>query len=164
MSHFIGPLVRAGFNAVAVDLPAHGQSGGRQTTVLEMAQAIAEVADKVKPVEAIIAHSLGATASALAHGNGLKVKKMALIAPPSNVPYYVRGFVKRIGLPYERGEGMLEKLRQRFGDLEQFNVLRVAPKFTAVAPVKPVPVMVTDVPPAAGPLVGLTLETEGPLA
>src|SRR5215475_7296630 len=34
MSHFIGPLVKAGFNAVAVDLPAHGQSGGSQTTVL----------------------------------------------------------------------------------------------------------------------------------
>lgn len=131
MSHFIGPLVRAGFNAVAVDLPAHGQSGGKQTTVLEMAQAIAEVADKVKPVEAIIAHSLGATAAALAHGGGLKVKKMTLIAPPSNVPYYVHGFAKRIGLSHDRGDGMLEKLQRRFGDLEQFNVLRVAPKFTA---------------------------------
>ena len=33
----------------------------------------------------------------------------------------------------------------------------VAPKLTAVAPVKPVPVIVTDVPPAVGPFVGLTL-------
>ena len=39
----------------------------------------------------------------------------------------------------------------------------VAPKLTAVAPVKPVPVIVTDVPPAVGPLVGLTLVTVGPL-
>src|SRR6478735_9103093 len=37
----------------------------------------------------------------------------------------------------------------------------VAPKLTAVAPVNPVPVIVTDVPPAAGPLVGLTLVTVG---
>ena len=37
----------------------------------------------------------------------------------------------------------------------------VAPKLTAVAPVKPVPVIVTEVPPAVGPLVGLTLVTVG---
>jgi hypothetical protein len=33
-------------------------------------------------------------------------------------------------------------------------VALVAPNFTAVAPVKVVPVMVTDVPPATGPVVG----------
>ena len=37
----------------------------------------------------------------------------------------------------------------------------VVPKSTAVAPVKPVPVIVTRVPPAAGPLVGLRPVTEG---
>ena len=37
----------------------------------------------------------------------------------------------------------------------------VAPKFTAVAPVNSVPVIVTDVPPAAGPLVGFTFVTVG---
>ena len=40
-------------------------------------------------------------------------------------------------------------------------VAAVVPKFTAVAPVKPVPVIVTDVPPAAGPLVGLMPVTVG---
>ena len=37
----------------------------------------------------------------------------------------------------------------------------VAPKLTAVAPVKSVPVIVTLVPPAAGPDDGLTLVTAG---
>jgi hypothetical protein len=37
----------------------------------------------------------------------------------------------------------------------------VEPNETAVAPVKLVPVMVTLVPPAAGPLVGLMLDTVG---
>jgi hypothetical protein len=41
-------------------------------------------------------------------------------------------------------------------------VAGVAPKLTAVAPVKFVPVMVTDDPPAAGPLTGLILVTTGP--
>ena len=38
------------------------------------------------------------------------------------------------------------------------------PKSTAVAPVKPVPVIVTKVPPAAGPLVGLMPVTVGAAA
>jgi len=37
----------------------------------------------------------------------------------------------------------------------------LAPKLTAAAPVKPVPVMVTDVPPASGPADGDTRVTEG---
>ena len=37
----------------------------------------------------------------------------------------------------------------------------VVPNLTAVAPVKPVPVTVTGVPPAVGPLVGLTPVTVG---
>ena len=41
------------------------------------------------------------------------------------------------------------------------SVAAVVPKSTAVAPVKPVPVIVTDVPPATGPLVGLTAVTAG---
>ena len=40
-------------------------------------------------------------------------------------------------------------------------VAGVVPKSTAVAPVKPVPVIVTNVPPAAGPLVGLRPVTVG---
>ena len=40
-------------------------------------------------------------------------------------------------------------------------VAAVAPNSTAVAPVKLVPVMVTDVPPAGGPLVGLMPVTVG---
>jgi hypothetical protein len=35
------------------------------------------------------------------------------------------------------------------------------PKLTAVAPAKPAPVIVTNVPPVSGPALGLTLETVG---
>ena len=40
-------------------------------------------------------------------------------------------------------------------------VAAVAPKSTTVGPVKPVPVIITNVPPASGPLVGLTPVTTG---
>ena len=42
------------------------------------------------------------------------------------------------------------------------NVAAVVPNFTAVAPVNPVPAIVTLVPPALGPELGVTLVTVGP--
>jgi hypothetical protein len=41
------------------------------------------------------------------------------------------------------------------------NAAAVPPKLTPVAPVKPVPLIVTVVPPVVGPDVGLTLVTDG---
>lgn len=52
-------------------------------------------------------------------------------------------------------------------DVAEFTVKLVAllaPNFTAVAPVKPVPVIATDVPPSAGPEVGEIEVTVGPAA
>jgi hypothetical protein len=49
-------------------------------------------------------------------------------------------------------------------DVAEFTVNEVAavePNSTAVAPVKAVPVIVTDVPPATGPLLGLSVVTAG---
>ena len=40
-------------------------------------------------------------------------------------------------------------------------VAEVPPKLTIVAPVNPVPVIMTEVPPAAGPLVGFLPVTDG---
>jgi hypothetical protein len=48
-----------------------------------------------------------------------------------------------------------------FAELTEKLTAAVLPNFTAVAPVKPVPVMVTDEPPAAGPFDGETLLTVG---
>jgi hypothetical protein len=46
-------------------------------------------------------------------------------------------------------------------ELVTVNVAALAPKDTVVAPVKPVPLIVTGVPPAAGPEEGLTPVTVG---
>ena len=42
MGHFVNPLLRAGFRVVAIDLPAHGASGGSLLNVPDGAAAIAD--------------------------------------------------------------------------------------------------------------------------
>jgi len=126
-SRFIGPLVREGYNAIALDMPAHGFSDGDRTNLKEFVEAILDTAQRVQPVHAVVAHSLGATAAVLALGCGLRVQRAVLIAPPArDVQGYVHAFARQLGLPRAREPHLLARMRRRFGDLAQFDARRVA--------------------------------------
>jgi len=58
------PLLAAGYRVVALDGPAHGASGGRQTTLTGFGEAVQAVVDTVGEVRAIVAHSFGAASVA----------------------------------------------------------------------------------------------------
>ncbi len=59
---FVPPLVDAGFRVVAFDFPAHGDTPGVTTNILEMTDALQEVAVNEGPFHAILAHSFGTLA------------------------------------------------------------------------------------------------------
>ena len=74
MAGYVQPLVDAGYHVVAFDQPGHGQSSGSHVTLLDRAEAVRAVADRVQKVHAIVAHSLGATASLVAMAHGLQMR------------------------------------------------------------------------------------------
>jgi pimeloyl-ACP methyl ester carboxylesterase len=126
-SRFIEPLVRAGYNAVALDMPAHGFSDGDRTNLKEFVEAIVDTAERVRPIHAVVAHSLGATAATLALARGLRAQRAVLIAPAArDVPGYVHAFAQQLGLPRAREPRLVTLMHQRFGDLAQFDARRVA--------------------------------------
>lgn len=131
MGALAGPLVDAGFHVVAFDLPAHGRAAGRRTTLPEMARAVEGVARRLRPVHAIVAHSLGATASAIAVARGLDVRRLVLLAPPAEPEPFARAFARAIGLPDARVPGMLASLREEVGDFEALDLRRLAPAMSA---------------------------------
>lgn len=59
MTGFVDPLLSAGYRVVAYDQPAHGQSDGRMTNILEIAPTMDLIAKQEGSFEAIIAHSFG---------------------------------------------------------------------------------------------------------
>jgi pimeloyl-ACP methyl ester carboxylesterase len=59
MTGFVNPLLSAGYRVVAFDQPAHGESDGRMTNILEIAPAMDLIAEKEGPFEAVVAHSFG---------------------------------------------------------------------------------------------------------
>ena len=78
----IATLVDRGHAVVVFDLPAHGFSDGDWGLGFEATDATRAVADACGPVEAIVAHSMGAGSAALAVSEGLVVRSCVLIAPP----------------------------------------------------------------------------------
>jgi pimeloyl-ACP methyl ester carboxylesterase len=129
MAGFVQPLVSAGYHVVAFDLPAHGASSGSHATLDDLAEAVRAVAERVQSVHAVIAHSLGATATVVAMSRGLTVERAVLLAPPAEVPTFARAFGAAIGLPSPRIDGMLEVIEARLGgDLGAYDLRRLVPE------------------------------------
>ncbi len=59
MTGFVEPLLQAGYRVVAYDQPAHGESDGRTTNVLEITPTVEIIFNEEGPFEAILAHSFG---------------------------------------------------------------------------------------------------------
>jgi pimeloyl-ACP methyl ester carboxylesterase len=59
MTGFVEPLLAAGYRVVAFDQPAHGESDGRMTNILEISPTMDLIAKEEGPFETVIAHSFG---------------------------------------------------------------------------------------------------------
>ncbi len=59
MTGFVDPLLEAGYRLVAYDQPAHGESDGKWTNILEIAPTLDLVVEREGKFEAVVAHSFG---------------------------------------------------------------------------------------------------------
>ena len=92
--HFVIPLVKKGYEVIAFDAPAHGESSGKQITVLTYKQTIAAIYEKFGPIHSFIAHSFGGLALTL-FAEELKYtahKKIVLIAPATETKTAIKTF------------------------------------------------------------------------
>jgi len=132
LTHFVQPLIGAGFRVVAFDMPAHGASTGRRLSAFGMAEAIHAVASAFSPVWALVAHSLGGTASIFAMSQGLEIKRVALLAPAAEPTHFARRLASWLGFSKARAAGMLERIEHRLGmRLEEAGVLPLVPTMRA---------------------------------
>jgi len=112
----VAALVKRGQAVVAFDLPAHGKSGGTQSTIPLAAQAVAGVAKALGPVRAVAGHSLGGAAMTFAITEGwLDVERAVVIAAPTGPTYMLNAIAKRFGMSEERKEKLFEELKRVVG-------------------------------------------------
>jgi pimeloyl-ACP methyl ester carboxylesterase len=114
LTEFVAPLVRRGFSVIAFDAPGHGDAGGRNSSLTDFVGAIRAIARKHGPFEAMIGHSLGAAACALAVRHGLEVSRVVLLAPPADPEKYSGRFARFYRMSPETREGMKRRLESRY--------------------------------------------------
>jgi pimeloyl-ACP methyl ester carboxylesterase len=74
-------FVSAGFKVVAVDAPGHGQSEGRQSSVVHFAKVIDAANRRYGPFRVVVAHSLGAAAATYELSRGLGCESAVFFNP-----------------------------------------------------------------------------------
>ncbi|CAA6807085.1 MAG: Unknown protein [uncultured Thiotrichaceae bacterium] len=94
---FVQPLVDAGYRVVGCNLPAHGESSGKNTNMLEASLILSEVVKKEvkmgEGLKAIIGHSFGSgTALLTVHRYQIKPEKLVLISCFADIHWVTRTF------------------------------------------------------------------------
>jgi len=92
---FVEPLVARGLSVVAFDAPGHGASEGRRTSLLEFYEALRVLVDTLGAGHGVVAHSLGAPATALALQRGVALGRAVFVAAPANPADWTRRFASR---------------------------------------------------------------------
>lgn len=120
MRGFVRPLLRAGFQVVAFDAPAHGRSAGRQTNLIDYGSAIQTVAHQIGQPQALIAHSAGAAASLLmlSRDPAFAVDRVVSIGAPSRLNDMIVVWTSFLGL----SPATVDRMRQRLVDRVGMNV------------------------------------------
>ncbi len=134
MTESVDPLLQAGFRVIAVDLPAHGLSEGRLSSVVHFSDAITSAAQRFGPVHGAITHSLGGAGLVQALLNGLPVKRAVLISPQAHFHDYWRFFRNRLGMRDEVWKATVETSERWLGiPFAEVHPAVAAPKMTVPA-------------------------------
>lgn len=99
---FVPALLEQGYRVVAFDGPAHGNSDGKTTNLIQFAGAIRAAIRQVGQVHGIIAHSFGgaSTVYGLAHLKPeIELDKLVLIATPDSMKKVLQDTTKTLRLP-----------------------------------------------------------------
>ncbi|MEA2517513.1 MAG: hypothetical protein QOG16_1351 [Actinomycetota bacterium] len=113
---FVAPLVKAGYRVVGIDLPAHGDSSGRTTNIIQSGEAIAEIAQQLGGVHAVVAHSMGAHCALWAMTRcGFEPERAVFIAPNIDFSHAFETFQEMFSLPKKAISGLKRSIERRFG-------------------------------------------------
>lgn len=110
-------LIQSGRRLVMFDAPGHGASGGGLSSMPEFARSLQSVVDTSGEPDVVVAHSLGAAATALAASWGLTARRFVFIAPAANPAEWALAFGNMLRLTPE----VMRRLRSRSERRLRFN-------------------------------------------
>ena len=117
MTGFVEPLLSAGYRVIAYDQPAHGESDGRMTNILEIAPTLDLVMKREGKFEVVIAHSFGTLAAsyALVERNFPPPSRLVYLGAFNRLLDSLPRFQVQAKLPDELIHGLREMIYETFG-------------------------------------------------
>lgn len=114
---FVAPLRAAGFRAIGLDAPAHGESPGRTSDLPRFRLVLEAALQQFAPIRSVVAHSLGASATvwAVAERGRLGLESIVLIGMPRDIAYVMESFELLLGLRADVRAHLRRAFIARFG-------------------------------------------------
>ncbi len=112
---WVRPLREAGYAVVAFDQPAHGRSGGDEASLPHFVEATLAVAAQHASLAAVVGHSMGGMAAAVALSRGIRADRAVLIAPAADMRAAGQRFGRQVALQDRLVTRMFERFETRLG-------------------------------------------------
>jgi len=120
---FIDPLLENGFQVISFDAPGHGESEGKESSLIEFKDTIVEISNLKGEIKLGIGHSLGGAAMIYAVKEGLKISQLVTISTPTIPDDIIDVFLKRVNASHKMALAIDDYVIDRTG--ENFNYYSV---------------------------------------
>ena len=119
---FAYELRKSNAEVVTFDMPAHGQSLGNKTNIVELVACIKEVHAKYGPFDHAIAHSMGSMALLRALRDGILMKSAVIIGSGDKIRNVFYRFSEQLQFSDKVTEQMIQTVEKKFGmNLESYS-------------------------------------------
>ena len=119
---FADELRKSNTEVVTFDMPAHGQSLGNKTNIVELVACIKEVHAKYGPFDHAIAHSMGSMALLRALRDGIPMKSAAIIGSGDKIRNVFYRFSEQLQFSDKVTDRMMQTVEKQFGmNLESYS-------------------------------------------
>ena len=119
---FADELRKLNAEVITFDMPAHGQSKGNKTNIIELVACIKELHTKYGPFDHAIAHSMGSMALLRSLRDGISMKSVAIIASGDKVRNVFYRFSEQLQFSDKVTEQMIQTVEKQFGmNLESYS-------------------------------------------
>lgn len=116
LHRFVDPLLNAGYRVICYDAPAHGQTPGERTHLLEIRDVILALSTSYGPFHAAIAHSFGVACLSAAVNAGMPLSGIIGISSPGGLSHLIRRYCEYMQIPPATEKRLRARLSQRLGD------------------------------------------------
>lgn len=108
-------FVKNGYNVIAADGPAHGNSTGKESSAFEFIDLIKSLRVLYPDTKAFIGHSMGGLVLMNILSENIDLKKTIIINSPTEGSYVMNSFLKVLGGSQKTAEFIIKYVKEKLG-------------------------------------------------